>query len=338
VEDATVFFVTPVLIFVAFDLMHAFRLKAEWPLFALVFFGAVRFFDFFHLNRQTFGVLQMFKGRTKSKFPPRLRKIENAYLISFVVLLMTTFLSGGVCPLLQAGGPVSLATLEPIRDGIRQFDLALLQNAWIISATVTFTLFALAVRGHLKMVKENPTATGFGPALAYLILQRSGTLMAAFYFPLYLATLAIHYVEYHVLMVPRCFNTPLDKSSRIDRTYGWLRERPILFVAVILGLAAIVTRGAFVGMNAAMGAPILDMESPVSYLVLIALFDGIFVSIISSRCSSGSSATRTSARCSPGSTSPPPRSRHDAMAALVVRAGARRVRRDSHHGAGPDRH
>ena len=30
-------------------------------------------------------------------------------------------------------------------------------------------------------------------------------------------------------------------------------------------------------MNAAMGAPILDLESPVSYLVLIALFDGIFV-------------------------------------------------------------
>ena len=59
----------PLLIFVAFDLIHAFRLKAEWPLFALVFFGAVRFFDFFHLNRQTFGVLQMFKGRTKSKFP-----------------------------------------------------------------------------------------------------------------------------------------------------------------------------------------------------------------------------------------------------------------------------
>ena len=126
---------------------------------------------------------------------------------------MTTFLSGGVCPLLQAGGPASLARLEPIRDGIRQFDLSLLQIAWIASRRVTFTLFALAVRGHLAMAKQNPNASGFGPALAYLILQTLGTLMAAFYFPLYLATLAIHYVEYHVLMVPRCFNTTLDRLA-----------------------------------------------------------------------------------------------------------------------------
>lgn len=101
--------------------------------------------------------------------------------------------------------------------------------------------------------------------------------MATLYLPLYLATLAIHYVEYHVLMVPRCFRTPLDDNSRVDRAYGWLRDRPILFCIVILGLAALVTGGSIAGMGAAMGAPITDFSSPISYLVLIALFDGIFV-------------------------------------------------------------
>ncbi len=272
-KTATVFFAVPVFIFIAFDLIHAFRLKAEWPLLALVFFGAVRFFDFFHLNRQTFGVLQMFKGRTKSKYPQALRTTENRYLISFVLVLMTTFLAGGVCPLLLGGGPLSLARLSPIIDATRVLDIAVLQVAWLVLGAATATLFVRVIRGHLAMA----TATGSGPALAYVTLQTLGALMAALYLPLYIATLAIHYVEYHVLMVPRVFRSPLDESSRIDRTYGWLRDRPVLFVVAILILAALVTRGAMLGMNAAMGAPLVDFESPVSYLMLIALFDGIFV-------------------------------------------------------------
>ena len=276
-KTAAVFFMVPVLIFVAFDLIHAFRLRAEWPLLALVFFGAVRFFDFFHLNRQTFGVLQMFKGRTKAKFSLTVRRLENNYLIAFVFVLMITFLSGGVCPLIQEGGPLSLLNLGTILDMPRTFNLAILQAAWLATSLICITLFAMIVRAHRAMAKANPQSRGFGPALAYLILQSFGAAMAALYLPLYLATLAIHYVEYHVLMVPRCFHCPLDQRSRIDRVYGWLRERPVLFCVVVLSLAALVTRGAMVGMNAAMGAPILDLTTPVSYLVLIALFDGIFV-------------------------------------------------------------
>lgn len=275
-KTAIIFFAVPAVIFVTFDLIHALRLSSTWPLAALVFFGAVRFFDFFHLNRQTFGVLQMFKGRTKAKYPAPLRTAENRYLISFVVLLMATFVSGGVCPLLQSGGPLSLANVSILEHAYRITDVATLQFVWLALATVTASLFVAVVRGHLRMAKENTSKTGFGPALAYLVFQSIGAAMAALYFPLYLAALAIHYVEYHILMAPRCLHSPLSDST-IDRGYGWLRARPALLYAGIVGLAAIVAGGAFVGMNAAMGAPISDFSTPISSLVLIALFDGIFV-------------------------------------------------------------
>lgn len=272
-----IFFAMPILIFILFDLFHALRLRAEWPFIALIFFGAVRMFDFFHLNRQTFGVLQMFKGRTRCQYPPSLRTKENRYLLAFVALLMATFLSGGVCPILQAGGPLSLATLEPIKDTTRHFELSILQYAWLIIALTVAALGLPVIREHYAMIRKHADNSSLRSALMYMVLQSLGVVMAALYLPLYLATLAIHYVEYHVLMVPRCFRTPLDGTSRIDRAYGWLRDRPILFCIAVLGLAALVTGGSIAGMGAAMGAPITDFSSPISYLVLIALFDGIFV-------------------------------------------------------------
>lgn len=276
-RTAVTFFAVPVLIFVTFDLIHAFRLSTTWPLVALVFFGAVRLFDFFHLNRQTFGVLQMFKGRTKAKYPAALRSAENRYLLSFVALLMTTFLSGGVCPLLQTGGPLSLASLSRLDQAVLITDVRIMQVAWVVSAMITVVLFISVVRGHLAMAELKPQKHGIGAALAYVIFQSLGTAMAAFYFPLYLAALAIHYVEYHILMVPRALHSPIDEANRLDRGYRWLSTRPVLLYAGILAVSALVAGGAFVGMNAAMGAPITDFSSPISYLMLIAIFDGIFV-------------------------------------------------------------
>ncbi|CAN5555200.1 hypothetical protein BH11PLA2_BH11PLA2_05850 [soil metagenome] len=276
-KTALTFFAVPVLIFITFDMLHAFRVSATWPVTALVIFGCVRFFDFFHLNRQTFGVLQMFKGRTKAKYPAHLRTRENRYLISFVILLMATFLSGGVCPLLQAGGPLSLAMLNTLEGGVAVVDIGTLQFIWIALAAVTLTHFTLVIRGHRQMAKANPQGKGFGPALAYILFQSFGTAMAALYFPLYLAALAMHYVEYHILMAPRVLRTSLNPESTVDRKFAWLRNRPVLFYVLILIVSAVVAGGAFVGMNAAMGAPIVDFTSPVSSLILLALFDGIFV-------------------------------------------------------------
>jgi hypothetical protein len=274
-RNVAVFFAVPVAIFVLFDLLHTFRVGALFPVFALFFWGAIRLFDFAHLNRQTFGVLQLFKGRTGVKFPPTLRKLENSYLLAFVLVLMTTFLAGGVCPLLQPGGWL---TVYPLAEatGARQLPLDALQAAWVGLAGVTAALFGLVLAGFRRVWKQSPGRGGFPAAVTYLLLQSIGAGMAALFLPLYLAALAIHYVEYHVLMVPRWAAVRLDPSSRLDRSFGWLRARPVAFYAVVVAVAAVVTAGSFAGMGM-MGRTPEALSQPAGYLALIAIFDGIFV-------------------------------------------------------------
>src|SRR5688500_16663804 len=72
-----VFFLVPVALFVGFDLYHALRIGAVFPAMGVFVLAAVRLADFNHLNRQSFGVLQLFKGRTGVKPDPRAKRIEN---------------------------------------------------------------------------------------------------------------------------------------------------------------------------------------------------------------------------------------------------------------------
>ena len=65
--------------------------------------------------------------------------------------------------------------------------------------------------------------------LAYSLLQTASAGLAAYSTALYGFALAMHYVEYHVLMIPRCFHTPLEPTSRADRIFGRLRRHRLLF-------------------------------------------------------------------------------------------------------------
>ncbi len=228
-------------------------MRCEWvrcfPLFAVVFWGAIRLFDFFHLTRQTFGVLQLFKGRTRVKFPGWLRKFENAFTLLSTGLLMATFLSGGRCPLLQPGGWLTLyATGEGVEDTMVQLPIDVAQAVWLGLLLASAMAFVGVLCGLSRVRRASPDSPGFAAANAYFILQAVGMLAAAFYLPLYLAALAMHYVEYHVLMVPRCFRSRIDTSSRAERSFGWLRDRPVGFVATVVMLAFLVVAGSVAGM------------------------------------------------------------------------------------------
>ena len=85
----------------------------------------------------------------------------------------------------------------------------------------------------------------------------------------------MHYVEYHVLMVPRCFHTPLNGASWTDRIFGRLRRHRVLFYGLLLAIAVPITRFTWLGMGALMRA---DAGSgTVGYRLLISVFDGLFV-------------------------------------------------------------
>jgi hypothetical protein len=193
--------------------MFAFQLGSALPWLAVVFFGALRAFNFFHLTRQTFGVLQLVKARQKLPQPAWGKKAENASGLFLVLALMLTHAAGGWCPWLM-----------PECSTLMTF-------GWTASVMIALALFGLTL-SYLG-----------SEARWYFTLQTLGTLAATVYLPLYLASLAMHYVEYHVLMVPRIRHQQLDESSRVDRAYGWMRSRPLLFIGALLGLSALVTSG-----------------------------------------------------------------------------------------------
>lgn len=274
-RNRLLFFAIPVAIFVAFDLLHAFRVGATFPVFALWFWGAVRLLDFNHFNRQSFGVYQLFKTRTGVRFPRVLKRAEDGFFATLTGLLFITFLSGGLCPLLQPGGWLTVAELgRGLTDPV--LPLNLLQAAAAVGLTAALVLLTVSVTGAVRVWRAAGQPGGLRMALAYLGLQAASAAMAVISFPLYLAALAIHYVEYHVLMAPRCFRSKLDETSRLDRLYGRLRANRILFYAGVIGAAGLVTAFAAAGMGV-MGRHPGVFSEPAGYLVLIAVFDGLFV-------------------------------------------------------------
>lgn len=274
-RNRLVFFAAPLLILVGFDLAHAFRLGAAAPLVAVYAWAAVRLFDFHHFNRQSFGVLQLFKARTGAKLPGWLKRAESLYFYSLVGLLYVSFLAGGVCPLLLPGGPLTVwPVAAPLAPAL--LPLAVSQAVWVGVFGVAAGLFAAAVGGLVREARRAGGKPGFAAAVGYLLAQTASAALPAVYFPLYLAALAMHYVEYHVLMAPRCLRTPLDPASRVDRVYGRLRASPVMFYTAVVAVAGLVTATGYVGMGQ-MGAEEAAVGKPFAYLMLLAVFDGLFV-------------------------------------------------------------
>jgi hypothetical protein len=148
-----------------------------------------------------------------------------------------------------------------------------MQIAWAVLLVPAAGLFGYVAVGLWRTYRGT---TGFTAVAGYLLVQTAAALLAAAYFPLYLAALAVHYVEYHVLMVPRCFRTQLDPTSRVDRTFAALRARPVGFYLAVLAVAGVATLFARAGMGM-MGHDPGSAGQPFGYLALVAVFDGLFV-------------------------------------------------------------
>jgi hypothetical protein len=132
-------------------------------------------------------------------------------------------------------------------------------------------LGAAILLGHLTSWASGQSLT----ATAYFCVQSACLWLSSWRTELYAFALAMHYVEYHLLMAPRCFRTPLDSSSRLDRLFGLARGHKLAAYGMLLAGAAVVTHFTWLGMGQA--AVARDSAGPVSYRVFVALFDGLFV-------------------------------------------------------------
>lgn len=243
------YFLIPVLIFVLFDLYSALEIAVLFPVFALVFRAGLRLLDFHHFTRQSFGVTQLLKGRARQPFVPWLKKIENAFFISLTALIFITFLNGG------------------------SFDATHVPT--LLALGIVVPLFVTVLVGFALTWRKAPDRAAVGTPLTYFLLHSAALGLAAYSTPLYVFSLAMHYVEYHILMVPRCFNAPLDETQTPDRILSGLRRNKFVFYGLLILAAAMV----YVFTLTSMGTLLFqaDRNGTPTYLVLISLFDGLFV-------------------------------------------------------------
>jgi hypothetical protein len=243
------YFGLPLGIFVFFDLYHALGVAAALPLVDVTLRYAVRLMDFQHFGRQGYGVLQLFRMRSRCSFPDWMRQAENHHFTALTLLMFITYLSGGV---FRSDRPASVVMLA-IVVGLFGWNLVGFAIAW----------------------RRGGRGASLLAHLAYFLLSTISAGLAAYSTALYAFALAMHYVEYHVLMVPRCFHTPLNGASWSDRIFGRLRRNRVLFYGLLLAIAVPITRFTWLGMGALMRAD--EGSGTVGYRLLISVFDGLFV-------------------------------------------------------------
>jgi hypothetical protein len=266
-RNRLIYFAIPVGIFLFFDLYRALQLAALVPFLDIAFRLTVRALDFQHFGRQSYGVLQLFKARAACKFPAWQRRAEYWFGWTVAALLLTTFLRGGRIDSADAHPALRAASVG----------LAAVLAGLFVAVLVGITLTARRAERPGRLV---------APA-AYFALQAGSALLAAYSTALYGFALAMHFVEYHVLMLPRCCHTPLDSRRTLDRIFGAVRRSRVVFYCLIflaaLGVSLLTGLGtsmvqAMAAMAAAMWQTVSGGWEPApSYTLLVALFDGLFV-------------------------------------------------------------
>jgi hypothetical protein len=230
-----IYFALPALILLLFAWVEAWPLKAAAPVAATYFYLAVRFADFFHVGRQNLGVLQIWKTPLKDSLPSWTRHAENALFVGLALLQLQTYAFGGMFP---AGR----------------------MSAWLPALLLT-GLFLVIVVQYLVPMSARETRRAGMLALAYLVMQTLCAALAVYATWLYLTVLALHYLEYHLLMAPRCFG---ETEAPRRGVLGFLR-RSAVFYGVLAVVVVMFEARNFV------------VTESVSLRFAVHIFDGIFM-------------------------------------------------------------
>jgi hypothetical protein len=216
-RNRLVYFAVPAALFAFFAWAEGSGLRASQPVLAGYLFGVLRFADFFHVGRQSVGMQQLWKRPLRTSLPAWSRHAENAFFVGMAAMQWLTFRRGG------------------------QFASDELSS--IVPAAALFLLFAIIALSYVRAVERLGDAAGRAPwiALAYFAMQGLSAAVAVYDTRLYLAALTLHYVEYHVIMAPRCFREPRPRARQehADRPAALLRAHPIAFYVILLAVVLV---------------------------------------------------------------------------------------------------
>jgi hypothetical protein len=178
-----------------------------------------------------------------------MKRTESAYFWSLTGLLLLTFWNKG-----------EFNTDEPLM---------------FVALGLVAILFLAIVSGFAFCWWRTKSTKALVPPFLYFLMQSGSAALGAYSTPLWMFGLAMHYVEYHVLMVPRCFDATLDLNHVPDRLFARLRRSKLVFYTVLLILAGGVTALTW----SAMGPMLIREQGSGTghYLALLAIFDGLFI-------------------------------------------------------------
>ena len=165
-RNQVIYFYVPFLIFWGFYLYQLWQLYQNPHPLNLLFLGLVRFLDFQHVSRQSYGLLQFLKYGFREKTKAKLIRPDFLLFQFLAAAQLATFLNGG------------------------QFNSQDQLSILLLVGFVSCLLWTATQQRH-------PIT------LFYLLLQCAAGLLAVYQTKFYLASLAIHYVESHFLMYPR---------------------------------------------------------------------------------------------------------------------------------------
>ena len=265
-KNVLLYFVVPLTILMGFYLIAVFQINTRFPIFGLCLSATIQLLNFNHLNRQTYGVYQLFKGRTALRLPGRIKSLESGFLGCLTAMLWITFLAGGICPLLQSPGVLTSAGIAPFTAPI--VPVGVLKLIFALVALIACFCLISCVTILLKAWNEGGRPAGAGEALAYLGIQTIAACVGIANFSFFFVTQPTHSVEYHVLMHPRCFRTQLNEKSGVDRWLGGLRSNQPVFYGFVVLVAVIVMLARQLS-----GAAHLTLP----YRALVSVFEGLFV-------------------------------------------------------------
>src|SRR5258706_14735333 len=236
-RNTMVYFVGPIAILSTWFLIGFLGLNTPTPSSSAAFLTYLFYFalltklaDYLHVVRQSFGVLQLFKRYVPAPFPLWMRRFENYFFIVLLALQLLTYTEG-----LRANN-MNAARFN-LENPLTQLALGVAVVLWlvILSGYVLMARKVAAERGKLLV------------PLHYFLLQTASACLPIYWSTLYLASLAMHYVEEHVIIYPRVFEAPLESDSAVHRLSLWLRSHKIAFY-VVLGTVAYLFMGNCVAM------------------------------------------------------------------------------------------
>ena len=214
-RNRIVYFAVPLAILALFGLSAATDFRTNYPVLSAYVFSGVRVFDFFHVGRQSAGMLRLFERPRALRLRRWLPRAEQVFFVGMALMQWQTFLVG--------------------HFAADRWWVSIPDARWAVSG------WRLPARNAQALIGSRRDSAGCGAwlPLTYFVFQAVSAAAAVFETRLYVVALAMHYVEYHVIMHPRCFETPLDGKHALDRAAAFVRARPALFYALLAAITMV---------------------------------------------------------------------------------------------------